>query len=376
MMINPDQEMITPFGEKFAVDTSSAVNDGQENLMIIYTDQKYYDEMVLSTKGLPNEEILLQMDEKKPVGDFTLLCLTRQDDGSVSPELWHRVPDVSVCGPRDRVFSYDEVRQELYFGDGKNGEMLVPAQTGILVADLAVSECAEGNIPGGDVLFKWRGDGTPIRCTDAKDGANAETIEETEARFLRSISKTRKCATMQDFCDIARATPGLRVATVKAIPGHDPSDMNGRVSKPVVSVVVVPYSQNERPVPDRRFLDAVYAELDRYRPICTKVAVLPPRYVGISVQARVRVQGTVDEEAAREALSKWFSLNNSKRSIGDKVNQNEVTMCLQSIPGIVMVNRVRIFSRSPGCRLTIEGDMEVPVDAVAWMEDFRLEMYE
>lgn len=376
--VEATSEELTRFGEKITLDSSDAVCDGDPNLWVVFTVLEEDDKLWYASTGLPNQVIAVHLYGKEPVGDFSLICNTLDENGEVHPQIWHRVNDMSVCGPRDRVFLYDSIREEITFGDGQFGDIVPAGQFALTLGDVTLSDCDGGNIPGGSILYRVSAidTGEGFLCTEGVGGMSPESIDDTEARFLKKISQTKKCATVDDYCRIAKQTPGLRVAKVRALPGFDPKEMNSKVSKPIVSVVVVPYSQDARPMPDQRFLDAVSYEMEKCRPICTKVKVLPPRYVEVGLQVRLQAEDTLEEKTVRDAMEAWFSMQNPKRDIGSAVLQNEISLCLQRIPGVLLVNQVHLYSRVVGCRVTTEGNLVVPPDAITWLKEFQLEIHE
>ena len=122
-------------------------------------------------------------------------------------------------------------------------------------------------------------DGFQVRNQAASGGADQETSAEAQARLLQELNTTRKCVSAADYERLARETPGLRVAAVKALPAYDPDEPAGVSRMPTVTVVAVPAGAGERPLPDSRFLAAVQRQLDEDRPIGTQVRVVSPTYV-------------------------------------------------------------------------------------------------
>ena len=358
----------TQTGKHLALDTRSAVQDGKENLMIICTSIGCMDNTFFASNGLPNQELPLSLQEGKPVGELTLLCDSLDTDGAIRPMLWHRVDDLNVCGPRDRVFTYDERRGSLMFGDGRHGAIVPAGEGSVLVASLQVSFCDKGNVPEGTSLY-YPGTKQPFTCSQGVGGAEAESAEEACIRFMKKFPDTHKCVTAEDYARLAMETPGLRVAMAKALPGFDPQEPAGNTARPVVNVVVVPYSSDIRPMPDERFLAAVERQLEKYRPICTQVVVSPPRYLPLGVQLRVRADKAVTEDQIQAMLYKWFS----ERKIGQTVVKNELALYLQKQPGIWKIERLELLSAG-GCVRNGLGDMTLPQNGIAYLEQMQIEI--
>ena len=349
----------TESGKHIVLDTTDAVQDGGDNLLFVCTTAGCLSNTFLSSNGMPNQELPLPLNGGKPVGDLLLLCDSLDTDGKIRPMLWHRVDDLNTCGPRDPVFCYDTQRESLIFGDGRHGAIVPAGEGSIFVASLQVSLCDAGNIPNATQLRFHEAEHRFI-CSPGVGGASEESAESACIRFMKQFPDTRKCVTAEDYARLAMETPGLRIAMAKALPGFDPSDPSGSSSRPVVNVIVVPYGNISRPMPDERFLTAVKQQLERYRPICTQVFVSPPRYLTLDIQLRVRGDKTLKRDDLETAINKWFS----EREIGQTIVKNELALYLQKLPGIWKIERLEILATG-GCTRNSMGDMVLPQDGIA-----------
>lgn len=349
-------------------ETSGAARDGEEDLMILCLDPARAPELLFDAKGMPGETFFLRLDGLTALTEhFTLLCNTLHRDGKVRPALWRCVDDLYQYGPRDRVFIYDPARETVTFGDGEHGALLQGGLGAVLAAELTVSCCAGGNIPGGwNLAF----DGSaPLRNTAAAGGADRESVDEVQARLLRELSETNKCVSAADYERLARRTPGLRVAAAKALPAYDPDDPTGVSRSPTVTVVVVPDGAGDRPMPDRRFLETVERQLERWRPIGTSVKVVQPVYVAIDVSVSLRGGEDGTEEDLEPALRRYFS----EAGIGGTVRSGDVAALVQTLPGVLQVRQVRVRTDCPGCRQSADGDIGLPKRGIALLGKLRLE---
>lgn len=356
-------------GRGVILDSREASQDGQPNLRMVCSDPIHYRDLFHDSTGLPDQTITLDLGGRQALPDrFCLICDTFQEDGSIRPAVWRCVEDLYASGPRDRVFLYDPLTQTIRFGDGRGGAVVPRGENAIFLADLVLSECAGGNIPEGERLRFIR-DGRSVWSTAASGGMDRETIWEASARFLRRLENPHRCVAAADYETEARRTPGLRVASARAIPGFDPLEPTGTSRHPVVTVVVIPANQEKRPLPDERFLAAVQAHLDRYRPIGTVVRVVAPRYIGITVSAELRTVGQASLEGAWEAVEDCLTVRPGGRSIGDRIAHHEVSMALQQLPGVQAVRRLQLYFDGTGCTETGMGDVLLPRNAVAYLKD-------
>jgi predicted phage baseplate assembly protein len=360
-----------PEGLLVRLDTTGTRQDGGDNVWVVCLDPARYGELLFDTAGLPGETISLHLDGKQVLPEtFTLLCRTLDTDGQIRLLPWRCVDTFSACGPRDRVFLYDPLRETLTFGNGEYGSLVQKGEGAVLVTGMVLSLCGGGNIPAGAGL-RFLDDKVPADNDAAVGGADLETTDEAAARFLRQLRDTEKCASAADYEHLARTTPGLRVAAAKALPGYDPDEPTGSGWSPTVTVVVVPASSGPRPRPDGRFLAEVQARLDRLRPICTRVRVIAPVYE--EVYASVRLQGTetVTEETVRRLAEDYLSAAGA--GIGGPVRPEELAARLQAMPGVLRVRQVDLRAPGPGCYQDASGDIRLARHAIPVLRELKLE---
>ena len=356
-------------GRVIELDTSSAAGDGDRNVLVIALDSGHSSRLLFDAKGLPGESFFLDLEGRAALTEsFTLLCETLDRDGKIRPALWRYVEDLYACGPRDRVFTYDAVRETVTFGDGEHGALLSPGTGAVLAAGLTLTYGAGGNIPEGTELTVLCDD-RPVCCQAARGGRDRESTVSAQARLLRTLSTTRKCVSAADYERLAMETPGLRVAAAKALPGYDPEEPTGVSRLPTVTVVAVPEGAAERPLPDRRFLEAVQAQMDRVRPIGTQVKVVPPVYVDIRVDVVLRGGEDGLEETLREQLSAWLASG----GVGGTLRSGDAWALVQAAPGVLQVRDVSLATAAAGCYQNEEGDISLPRRAIPRLERLRVE---
>lgn len=358
-------------GRTLRLDTGAAAQDGADNVLVVSLDEFHCDGLLFDAKGLPGETFFLNLEGRTALTDhFTVLCETLERDGQTRPALWRCVDDLQPYGPRDRVFTYDRDRETITFGDGAHGALLRRGQGAVLVADLTVSLCGGGNIPGGEDLA-FLSDGRTVRNHAAVGGADRETAAQAQARLLRELSATRKCVSAADYERLARETPGLRVAVAKALPAYDPEEPTGVSRVPTVTVVAAPDGAGEKPMPDERFLDAVRRQLDSVRPIGVRVRVAAPVYVDLTVDVTVR--GGEDDACQTLERALRAYLAGERVGIGGTIRAGDVAALVQAVPGVLQVRGVDLRTNSPGCYQNGDGDIRLPRRAIPHLAELRME---
>lgn len=348
------------------LDAANSAQDGQPNLLLITVDPIHAGDVLFDSTGLPDMRLQLQLRAGRVLKkELALVCDTLQTDGSIRPEVWTCVEDLYCAGSRDRVFTYDSLREEIQFGDGQNGAVVPAGKGRVMIASMAVSFMEEGNIPENGGLQFHEG-GRIVAHTAAYGGARAESVHEANLRLLRHLSLPQSCVSIADYERAALTTPGLRIAAARAIPDFDPEEPTGHSVIPVVSVVVVPYSEGPQALPDARFLAVVQRRLEAMRPICTRVKVLPPRYVGFVVSMQMIAESEKCATQARAVVEGCFS-GNKEGAIGRPVVRNALINALTAIAGVAKVERLEIVPLHADCRTTSNGDIIIPGNAVAYL---------
>jgi predicted phage baseplate assembly protein len=163
---------------------------------------------------------------------------------------------------------------------------------------------------------------------------------------------------VEDYEDIARSTPGLRVAQARAV-------ISSETNK--VTVVVIPYSFEEKPVPGDRFKQIVCRYLDLHRLVTTAIEISEPDYVRVSVTAAVKVKAGYDPDQMKtrihDALDGFLSplkreSSDNEWPFGRTVYGSEVNEVLEDVDGVDCVDSL-FLSASGGTFKKKEGNIEI-----------------
>ena len=131
--------------------------------------------------------------------------------------------------------------------------------------------------------------------------------------------------------------------------------------------MVLPAAEGDPcPRPDRRFLEAVERWMERCRPICIQVKVVPPRYVPVTVSVQLLVAPGAEKSAVRQALEDWLSPRAAR--IGRTVRRNDWSALLQKLPFVLQIRRMELRGTDQNSRQTISGDLSIPPDGLPALE--------
>lgn len=210
----------------------------------------------------------------------------------------------------------EKTRVFLKIDDGRTDEFIVKMPkiytSEKIRASYGTTLGSKGNLPKG---LKWAtregfNGAQGINLKESTGGKDAESIEHAKARAKRDCRNIYRAITSGDFEQLARYTPGIRVARTKAIPNYNP-DYPCVTVPDAVTVVTVPFTREGiAPIPGDGFRQTTLRHLDTHRLITTSVYVVGPEYVKVSVKCKVRVKkGSSPDEVKKrvqKALKKFL----------------------------------------------------------------------
>lgn len=259
------------------------------------------------------------------------------------------------------------------FGDGERGR--VPPNGALLFAAASATRGEEGNLAAGLVrqlsvsshnravwLDFAANQVKQIEVTNllpAGGGAPAEALHQTAARALAELEKPRRAVTLADYEALAREVPGVAIARVLARANQHPA-FPCYQAPGVITVIVLPHVPLDRPMPSAALRRAVAAYLGRRRVLGTRVEVVGPTYVELSVRARVRACAGKDKDAlaARisDALTRFFhplrgGPEGTGWPFGRDVYRSEVLQVIDETPGVDHVLSLELIPQggTPQC---------------------------
>jgi predicted phage baseplate assembly protein len=228
--------------------------------------------------------------------------------------LWSAAENFIASGAADLHYVADAGQAEVLFGDGQNGR--VPPAEAIIVAVASTTSGFAGNVPAAAIqtldkgphntaLFDVAAAIAQLRSVANPDaatgGSEAETIEHCEGRAALLVDQPGRAVTLSDCEELAVATPGTSLARAAAIANHFPG-MQCYAAPGMITVVIVPFLPLGRPVPSPGLIAAVRAYLMRRTVIGTRIEVIGPDYLEISVTASVKAVTGENKAAVHDAV--------------------------------------------------------------------------
>lgn len=238
----------------------------------------------------------------------------KRDKNKIVTEVWVQWDEQQNffnSGPDDRHFVLDHATGRLFFGDGNAGK--IPPSGGAIQATMFRSGGGlAGNVAAGSIT-QLLGTVTGVQGVTnprpAEGGADGETLEEFALRAPQGIRNRNRAISLPDYENLAyEASAGVAIA--RAIPTLDP---NGVTLPGWITLIIIPHSQQARPMPSFGLREEVQTFLEQHAPgdlAAHHIRVIGPTYLPIDVAATIASKdpteaGTV-EQAARAALEKFL----------------------------------------------------------------------
>ena len=278
---------------------------------------------------------------------------------------WELRSDFDASRRGDAHFLLDATEGLINFGDGERGRV-APAGA-LIIARYDATRAEAGNLLAGQIT---RLADTPhnravlqlplgapgaaqfeafrnrlVRISNplpAKGGAAAETLTHAIGRAVESVEKTPRAVTLGDYEAHALQAAGARLARAEARANLHPS-FSCLNAPGVITVLALPYLPVDRPAPSPGLLRLVTEYLARRRVIGSRVVVVGPSYLELTVRAKVEACSGVNKAELRrriaDSLDRFFHpLTGGPAGkgwpFGRDVFRSEVLQVIDETPGV------------------------------------------
>ncbi|RMB85084.1 putative baseplate assembly protein [Streptomyces shenzhenensis] len=322
---------------------------------------------------------------------------------------WTRVDDFANSTPYDRHFTLDPNSGQVDFGPAvreADGTLRLfgavpPKGAPVRVRSYRTGGGHRGNVARGALRVLRSSLPFVARVENrrpALGGVDGETVENARVRGPMTLRTLHRAVVPRDYELLARevAPDAARVACVPAGPAgdRDPGDQ-GSEQAGGVRLLVVPAGRGdaqgrirfEELIPPRDTLAMIASYLDERRPLGTRLAVEPPYYQGVTVVASVVAgRGAAAEQLRDAALTALYGYFNPLTGgpdgrgwpFGRPVHSGEVFAVLQRVPGVDLVEDVRLFPADPvsGQRAEATARIELDRHALVFSYEHQLRVRE
>jgi predicted phage baseplate assembly protein len=346
------------------------------------------DEIVGISEGVPGQVFTLA---RRPIvaGDTQFEVDVAAGHGW---ESWRETSSFAQCGPDDHVLRLDRTSGDIRFGpavreqDGSYTHYgaVPPKAAPIRVRSYRTGGGLAGNVSS-RALSVLR---TPIPFVDRVDnrrpatgGIAGETIEQAKVRGPLLLRTRDRAITPGDYEYLAReAAPD--VARVHCVPAGDGADAGGLrlLVVPAAAADVNGRVRFEDLVPSDDVLERITEYLDERRAVGARLLVEPPFYQGVTVVAQLtaRARSRADDVRA-DALAALYryidpltgGMDGRGWTFGRAARSGEIYSVLQRIPGVEIVDDVRLFAADPLTGQRGDAVQRIPLDPHALAFSFE-----
>lgn len=289
------------------------------------------------------------------------------DQGS-GPEVWAEVGDFFASGPNDPHYVLNRSTGEIRFGDGFRGAIPIAnvrnPGANVVAREYRYGGGAHGNVAGGTLralrnAVEGIDENGITNLMASYGGRDEETLDDAKRRAPAAVRSRCRAVTTDDFEHFAKQA--ANVARARALPLFHPSYPGVQVPG-VVTVVVVPDSDDPRPVPSEGTLRTVCAYLDQRRLLTSEVYVVPPTYQQVTIAVEVTARDSADLAEVKRGveaslLSYFHPLRGGEEGagwpFGGTVYFSRVFHRVFSVPGVDAIDRLTITvdgEQAPECR--------------------------
>src|SRR5713101_4794922 len=295
----------------------NAANDGSLSLQVAFLGVG---------SGLPAQQVTLP---SAPVKRDSVHTYTQERN---SWRAWELREDFLASTRRDAHVVLDATSGVLTFGNGEHGRVppihLKKTTTGtrecLIFASFEATRAQDGKLgaktidslvdsPRNRALLSNHG-ADPAGWSTLKSqleklsnplastgGAAAETLNLAAGRADALVDTTGRAVTLADYERLALATPGARIARVKALANLHP-DFPCYKAPGMITVIVLPFLPQGLSVPTNGLLQAVSAQLRSRRVMGTRVEVAGPTYLEVAVEATVQSKPGANKTALQQKV--------------------------------------------------------------------------
>ena len=274
---------------------------------------------------------------------------------------WNPVENFIESGPEDRHYLIDRVTGEIRFGDGKHG-MALPAGTDNVRISYKTGGGKKGNLPEGKIKELHSSIAFIDRVYNpvpAEGGCNTEDIDALIERGSIRIRHRNRAVSVKDYHQLAFEA-SRAVARVKVIPGLDDTL---KPNTGHVTVVVVPHSEEEKPLATTVLKKEIKEYLSVRSSNLVKVHVIDPVYIKTDVLTELTVESiemipSVDYEVRQKLKAFLHPLTGGEDEKGWEFGSlpclSDLYALLQDIQGVLFVNNISIVLTADGNTYTID----------------------
>lgn len=204
-----------------------------------------------------------------------------------------------------------------YILDEREGKIIIEDAGDYIGAELFMCSCAVtmgsyGNVRPGNVFTPvgYESEVVFYNPYSGEGGRLKENLEELTRRFTADLNTPYTAVKRSDYEYLVRSIPDLCIRKVRAISVPEKNE---------VRIAAMPYADDEFPLLSEIYVKKIATFLDERRVLSTKVSVIQPVYVPVSVSGTIYVKRHYENcrEEIEEVIRKHLDYIISDRNFGE-----------------------------------------------------------
>lgn len=378
--------------ESGSFETNPIITAINLNSVYAYNRQTYINELLGSSNGAPSLELsflhdpvlpgmeIIVKENEVPPADERALIISEEGEDSINivkdnigkDEVWiryHQVDNFYASTPKSRHYCIDFKKNIIIFGDGNKGIIPPRIKNNIVAAKYQVGGGQRGNVGSGtvkNIIEKIPFIEDVTNFYSAEGGADLESIESLKSRASNIFKNLNRAVTAEDYEWLAKEASSS-VARAKCL------SKCGKQGEVIVIILPKPdleeFNIKEKIYPTSELLRRVKEFLNARKLVGSKLSVLPPVYINISLNLKIVFKKEISEIQILKnqvELSVRRYLHPITGGAGGKgwpfgapLNKNDVFRVLEKIDGIYYIEDIEI----------INDDSEVSIEKLVLDED-------
>lgn len=342
-------------------------------VMIISYDPSLENKMILGN-GTGTSYQSIEFREQNVLYDGMNILVGEEKGGENIFSIWRRVDDFFSSDKYDKHFIFNEKREVISFGDHILGMAPRKGISNIKLCRLETCMGERSNIRKGMIhsvetqneeLKKAR----ILQITDATGGMDIETMDHAQARASNLFSKCGRAVTMDDYQNIVGSTPGLIFKNICILPNY----INGKTATDQNCVTIAVRWNNKVNVKlPESYRRNIIKQVNKYRIINTKIDVIGPEYIGLSISGDIVVNSFYKKSEKKvEKQIKTF-VNNLNNKFGQVLHYGDLFGMIDRLDYVSYLEKFKIVPKGKFIENEVSEDIFVPPNGIYYVDKIDL----
>ncbi len=326
------------------------------------------------TDGTAGQRLYFDADANK-IAELSLALVDNINDKEIY-DIWEYCEDIGTQDFDSKCFGYDLQRNQIFFGDGINGQQ---PKNGLKVVAVNVktSMFEDGNVLKGRInRLETPFDFAVTNLENAKNGENRKTSSQLEENIENKLTTVTRAVTLDDFRHIVLNTPGLMIDSLNVILSSEytkayPNEYYGNNT---VLVAVKPCYGDIHPKLTDSYKNKIVKNLEKYRLLTTDIKVIGTKYVGVNVYGRISL--TENTPTVQKEINKFlqdFVDSTNKGEFGKNVDYGKLFFALELHPAVKVISQLSLEYSGDGGYKNKQGDIVIHPDSMSYLQEVEIE---